>query len=105
MTDKISVFTKRLSENPKNRFHRFNLAQAYFDAKDWEKAEEHFKKCFDEFPDWMMASLSLAKCYLALKEFSMAKEFLIKTISLAGEQGHDSPLEEAQSLLEDCRDD
>ena len=103
MTDKISVFTKRLAENPNNRFHRYNLAQAYYDDGNWHQATEHFKICFELSPSWMMASLSLAKCYIALENFDLAEGLLIKTIELAREQHHESPLEEAESLLSMCR--
>ena len=35
MTDKISALVEKLKENPENRFHRYNLAQAFFDSGEY----------------------------------------------------------------------
>jgi len=102
MADKILAFTEKLKANPTNRFHRYNLAQAYFEQNDFLHAQKLFTECLEIAEDWMMAALSLAKCHLALEHIDEAKSILIKTIDLARKQGHDDPLEEAESLFENC---
>ncbi|MDG1138915.1 MAG: hypothetical protein P8N49_05285 [Opitutales bacterium] len=102
MTDKILAFTGKLKANPTNRFHRYNLAQAYFEEDDFLHAEKLFSECFAMADDWMMAALGLGKCYLALERVDDARVILTKTVDLARKQGHDDPLEEAESLLENC---
>jgi len=102
MSDKIQAFMKKLDASPSNRFHRYNLAQAYYEQGDYENARIQFTDCLTIANDWMMASLGLGKCYLALEDFERAKRNLSLTIDLAEKQGHDDPLEEAKSLLKQC---
>ena len=62
MTDKISALVEKLKENPENRFHRYNLAQAFFDAGEYQKAKLEFISCLEQSKDWMMVLLFVAKC-------------------------------------------
>lgn len=102
MSDKIQAFIQKLDASPSNRFHRYNLAQAYYEQGDYVNACDQFAACLKLADDWMMASLGLGKCYLALEDFERAKRNLSLTIDLAEKQGHDDPLEEAKSLLKQC---
>ena len=102
MSNKIQAFKQKLEASPTNRFHRYNLAQAYYEEGDYVNARDQFAACLDLADDWMMASLGLGKCYLALEDFESAKRNLVLTIDLAEKQGHDDPLEEAKSLIEQC---
>ena len=102
MTDKISALIEKLKENPENRFHRYNLAQAFFDSGEYQKAKLEFIYCLEQSKDWMMVLLFVAKCDLALGDFTNAKKYLNKTIQVARDQGHDDPLLEAESLLQGC---
>ena len=103
MTDKISALVEKLNENPGNRFHRYNLAQALFDSGEYQKAKLEFISCLEHSKDWMMVLLFVAKCDLALGDINNAKIYLNKTIQVAGEQGHDDPLLEAETLLQECK--
>ena len=105
MTDKISALVEKLKENPGNRFHRYNLAQAFFDSGEYQKAKLEFISCLEQSKDWMMVLLFVAKCELALGDFTNAKIYLNKTIQVASDQGHDDPLLEAKGLLLECKDD
>ena len=102
MSSKISGLLEKLEKNPAQVFHRYSLAQAYFDAEDFQSACSEFEKCLLTKPDWMMAALSIAKAYMELGEIDRAIEKLKLTIDLAKEQGHDDPAMEATELLKEC---
>ena len=102
MSSKISGLLEKLEKNPSQVFHRYSLAQAYFDAEDFQSACSEFEKCLSTKPDWMMAALSIAKAYMEIGEIDRAIEKLKLTIDLAKEQGHDDPAMEATELLKEC---
>ena len=103
MTEDISAFIQRLEENPNNKFARFHLGQAYFAKGDYGNALVQFNACVEASEEWMMAHLYLAKAYLGLNQRGDATRHLERTIRLAEEQNHEDPLDEARSLLEECR--
>ena len=102
MSDRITLLQEKVSSSQSHTFHRFSLAQAYYEQSDYNSAANHFQICVSEKPSWMMANLFLAKCELALGHIVSCRVHLEKTILLAKEQGHDDPEEEARKLLEQC---
>ena len=102
MSNRIVSLEEKLSVSPGHSFHRYSLAQAYFEKADYKSAADHFKKCVSTKPTWMMAHLFLAKCEYELGNIGSCKSFLEQTILLAKEQGHEDPKEEAAKLLEQC---
>ena len=102
MTDKISALQEKLASNPDQVFHRYSLAQAYYENKQLHEACEEFQQCLEAKPDWMMAALFLGKAYLEDENREKAKIFLERALSLAEDQNHDDPAEEATKLLTEC---
>ncbi|MEC8013140.1 MAG: hypothetical protein VX153_02815 [Verrucomicrobiota bacterium] len=103
MSEKIEAFIEKLKQNPQNRFHRFNLAQAYFDDGSFELAKKEFMECLKIADDWMMALLYAGKSCLEIGETDIAQKYFKETIIAAKEQGHDDPMLEAESLLQQCK--
>ena len=97
--DRISKALDLLGKFPDNDLSRFNLAQAYVDANDFQKAAEHLRPLCAKKSDWMVAHISLGKCLLAVGEKVEAKKFFEHARQLAIEQHHDGPLEEVTELL------
>jgi len=102
MTDKISALQEKVKANPKQVFHRYSLAQAYFEENQLELACAEFEECLKARTDWMMAALFLGKAYLESEKKEKARENLELALSLAKEQNHDDPAEEAAQLLNEC---
>ena len=102
MTDKISALQEKVKANPKQVFHRYSLAQAYFEENQLELACDEFEECLKARPDWMMAALFLGKAYLESDKKDKARENLELALFLAKEQNHDDPAEEASQLLKEC---
>lgn len=102
MSDRVSLYLKRLEENENNLLTRFSLAQAYFESGDYKNSIEHLDICVSKRGDWMVAFLLLAKALIANGKKSDARSPLEKTILLAQEQGHEDPEEEAKTLLAEC---
>jgi len=102
MTDKISALQEKLKANPSQVFHRYSLAQAYFEESQLESACAEFEECLKARPDWMMAALSLGKIYLQLEDIELAKKNLRLALELARQQNHEDPAVEAEELLKEC---
>ncbi len=102
MSDRVSLYLKRLEENKGSLLNRFSLAQAYFETGDYQNAIEHLYICVKQRDDWMLAFLLLGKALIANGQKKDACSPLEKTIFLAQDQGHDDPGEEAKNLLAEC---
>ena len=102
MTDKISGLQEKLASNPDQVFHRYSLAQAYYESQQLDLACIEFKKCLEVKPDWMMAALFLGKACLEVGNKDQAKTYLERALALAQDQNHDDPGEEAIKLLKEC---
>jgi predicted Zn-dependent protease len=79
-----------------NDLSRYNLAQAYFDAGDFNSAAEHLRPLCAKKPDWMVVHILLGKCLGSTPE---AKRILERALQLAIAQHHDGPREELTELL------
>jgi thioredoxin-like negative regulator of GroEL len=99
MSERISLYLKKLENNQGNLLNRFSLSQAFFEEGQYEQAIPHLIECVKGRADWMMAYLLLAKSYIASDQESLAREPLEITIKLAQDQVHEDPREEAQTLL------
>ena len=84
---------------PDNDLSRFNLAQAYVDANDYDGAVEHLRALCQRKPDWMVVHIQLGKSLLAVGETQSAKPILEHALQLAITQHHDGPREELSELL------
>lgn len=99
MSDRISLFLKKLEDNPSNLLNRFSLSQAYFEDGNYKDAIVQLEMCVEGREDWMMAYLLLAKSYIANEQESLAIKSLQHTIQLAQDQSHEDPELEAKNLL------
>ena len=99
MSDRVLQFRQKVSENPNNFLYKYSLANLLFEKRNFDEAVILFEQCLEAKPDWMMAALFLAKTYLALENKHLAIKYLELTKSLAAEQSHDDPYNEANDLL------
>ena len=97
--DRIAQARELWQRFPDNDLSRFNLAQAYVDAKDYASAIEHLRALCDKKPDWMVVHIQLGKSLLAVGESRRAKPILEHALQLAITQHHDGPREELEELL------
>lgn len=98
----VDTYRARWEAQPQNILARFSYAQKLAEAELWADAIPHLKACLAERPDWLIPHLLLGKAYLAQNDPTSAKNFLIKARDLSREQEHETPLEEANALLEEC---
>ena len=61
MSERSSLFRKKLEEHPHNSLFRFSLAQALFEEGSLTESMNELQSCLKERPDWMIASLLLGK--------------------------------------------
>ncbi len=97
--DRIAKALELLKRFPDNELPRFNLAQAYFDAHDYQNAAEHLRALCAKKPDWMVVHILLGKCLVAEGESAEGKRILEHARQLAIAQHHDGPCEELTELL------
>jgi predicted Zn-dependent protease len=97
--DRIAKALELWKKFPDNDLARYNLAQAYFDAGNFNNAAEHFRPLCAKKPDWMVVHILLGKCLLATGNSSEARPVLEHARHLAQVQHHEGPLEELTELL------
>lgn len=97
--DRIAKARELLEKFPDKDLARFSLAQAYFDADDFQNSTAHLRPLCAKKPDWMVVHILQGKCLLALHEPAEAKQILEHARHLAISQHHDGPLEELTQLL------
>jgi len=102
MSERSSLFRKKLEENPHNPLFRFSLAQALFEEGSLTESINELQSCLKERPDWMIASLLLGKAKIKAGELEEARTILETTLKIAQEQNHEDPEEEARALLLEC---
>jgi predicted Zn-dependent protease len=97
--DRIAKALDLWKKFPDNDLSRYNLAQAYFDAGDFNNAAEHLRPLCAKKPDWMVVHILLGKCLLHTGQQAEARKSLEHARQLAGAQHHEGPLEELTELL------
>lgn len=102
MSERSSLFRKKLEEHPDNHLFRFSLSQALFDEGNLTECVKELQVCLNAKPDWMIASLLLGKAKIKGGNQDEARAILENTIKIAQEQNHEGPEEEARSLLREC---
>ena len=103
MSDRCSLFRKKLEENPDNHLFRFILSQALFEEGNLAECMEELQVCLERRPDWMIAALLLGKAKIKAGSLEEARRILEATVKMAQEQDHEGPEEEARSLLSECQ--
>ena len=103
MSERSSLFRKKLEAHPHNPLFRFSLAQALFEEGSLTECMNELQSCLKERPDWMIASLLLGKAKIKAGNQEDARTVLEATIKMAQEQNHEGPEEEARSLLSECQ--
>jgi tetratricopeptide (TPR) repeat protein len=75
VTAAIALCEKRLGKNPKEAFSWNLLGGIYFVTKKYDKAENHFEKAIEIFPEWQKPYENLAQLYLVQgkKDSAVAK--------------------------------
>ena len=102
MSERSSLFRKKLEAHPHNPLFRFSLAQALFEEGSLTDCMNELQFCLKERPDWMIASLLLGKAKIRAGELGEARKILETTIKIAREQNHEDPEQEARALLLEC---
>ena len=103
MSDRSSLFRKKLQDHPDNHLFRFSLSQALFDEGRLDACMDELELCLEARPDWMIACLLLGKAKIRTGNLKDARKILEETIRIAQEQSHEGPEEEARSLLRECQ--
>ena len=100
----VDTYRARWEAQPQNLLARFSYAQKLTEDESWAEAVPHLEACLAERPDWLIPHILLGKAHLAVGNRSAAKLLFEKACDLAREQEHETPLEEAQALLEECEE-
>jgi thioredoxin-like negative regulator of GroEL len=97
--DRITQALALWQRFPENDLSRFNLAQAYVDANDYDTAAEHLRALCGKKTEWMVVHIQLGKSLIALGHSTEAKPILEHALQLAIAQHHDGPRDELEELL------
>ena len=100
MSERVELFRRKASENPRNTLFRFSLGQSLFDEGKFAEAEEFFRLCIENRSDWMLALLLRGRCLIELERNEEARETLRLAVQAARDQDHEDPEREAFALLE-----
>lgn len=98
--DKILRFRQVVEQNPDNELARYSLGTALFEAEQFEDAEEQFRAALENKNDWVLAYIFRARCQIRLGRTDEAKSLLRLGREYSEKQGHASPIEEIDDLLE-----
>jgi uncharacterized protein HemY len=101
MNETIARYEKMVAQFPENELARFSLGKALFDAKEFQRAREHFQVALERKPDWMMVQILIGKCDLALGDKPAARAAFQNALQLAIEQHHEGPQMEMEQALAD----
>ncbi|PID70946.1 MAG: hypothetical protein CR985_02350 [Flavobacteriales bacterium] len=77
-----SAYEKALAIDNRNNMARTNLAQVYYQLRDYKKAEFVFKQIIEQEPDFGLTYYSLALLYAELNRLDEAIEQLLKARKL-----------------------
>jgi len=78
----IKLLREIIANQPANKESYFNLAEAYFDVRDIEKAKRNYQLALKFDPDYIPAINHLAYCYSHLGEHTKALEYFRKYLEL-----------------------
>jgi predicted Zn-dependent protease len=90
-----------LDEEPDNELVRFSYAKALMDEKSWPLAIREFERLVAADADYAIAWAFLARCALNAGERDKARAAAERGMPAARKLGHDVPIEELESVLEE----
>ena len=96
----IARWKAQVEKFPTSELPRFSLANAYCDGGAYEEAVETLREAIAMKPDWMAAKILFARALIMLKLYDEARAVLEESRVLAHRQGHASPIEEINELIE-----
>jgi len=98
---RIQRFLKLIELHPESGLPRFSLANAYFDAGDYQKSIEQYELCVKSQPDWAAALIALGDARANVGDKNGAAEALRAGRDHAFKQSHGTMAQEAIEKLED----
>jgi thioredoxin-like negative regulator of GroEL len=96
----IARWKAQVAKFPTSELPRFSLAKAYLDAEAYEEAAGALREAVVMKPDWMAAKIMLARTLITLEQYDEARPVLQESRMLAHQQGHASPIEEINELID-----
>lgn len=103
--ERIAKFSELKERFPDQEQPRWSLATAYEDAERYEDAMAELRGLLEIKPDYTVAWIHLGSCQMELDQPEEALESLKRGHELAVQQGHTAPIQEAEMLLEQVRED
>lgn len=103
-TTRVEMILTMLKNEPNDLFLNYSLGLEYFADKDFEKAEESFKKTLTIESDYIPAFYQLGKLFEAQNKTEDALAFYNKGLAFAKEQKNNKAINEfgeAIFMLED----
>jgi Tfp pilus assembly protein PilF len=70
---RVTLYEDALLTSPNKENVSFDLGEAYYEGRDYKKAEENFKRVLDKNGENAIAHLRLADSYFAQKSYKMAE--------------------------------
>jgi tetratricopeptide (TPR) repeat protein len=103
--DKITKFKTLKERFPESEMPRWSLATLLEEAERYEEAIVEFTELVVIKPDYCVAFVHLGHCLIMEERYEEAITTLEKARTLAIDQGHVPPRDEAEMLLEQARDE
>lgn len=100
-TDRLTLLTQFLEQNPGDAFARYGLAMEYSKAGQTEQALEQFSKLLDLHPDYTNGYFMAAQTLERAGRTPEAKKMLENGIEAAKRTGNKHALSEMAGMLEE----
>jgi len=100
-TDRLTMLTQFLEQNPGDAFARYGLAMEYSKAGQTEKALEQFGKLLELHPDYTNGYFMAAQTLERARRTAEAKKMLENGIEAAKRTGNKHALSEMSGMLEE----
>ena len=103
--DNIAKFQALKARFPESEMPRWSLATLLEEAERYEEAIVEFTELVAIKPDYCVAFVHLGHCLIMEERYEEAITTLEKARTLAIDQGHVPPRNEAEMLLEQAREE
>ncbi len=100
-TDRLTLLTQFLEQNPGDAFARYGLAMEYSKAGQTEQALEQFSKLLDLHPDYTNGYFMAAQTLARAERPGEAKDMLLHGIESARRTRNQHALAEMEAMLDE----
>src|SRR5947208_16774138 len=98
LQDRIVQFRKMAGDDPENELGHFRLGQLLAEAGQHEEAVRSFRRTLELSPQFSKVYQLLAGSLVKLERKPEAVDVLKKGYAIAGERGHNMPLDEMTKM-------